>query len=121
MAYFLTTVSHSTTGVKTINVGFQPISARITAGNKTGVADNCARKTTGVTDGTNQICDVEYLDTTSGYTDRFSDRLVSVRERVAGTITEVVRANFDSFTATELKYNVTTANVNFQFLIEVDG
>lgn len=122
MAYFLTTISHSTTGVKTITCGFQPLGARITVSAQSG-GQTFAHKSVGVTDGVNQICDHFYQDATRGKTDRFTDRLVSQWDWDAGTsaFVEKTRANFDSTTATQFKYNVITANLNYQYLVEVWG
>lgn len=117
MAYFLGSTSHNTTGVKTITVGFQPIGVRITTG-PNGGSESAAHQSVGVTDGTNSVCDSLFQDATRGKSDRFSDRLVSVWEWNGAAFTEVCKATFDSFTATQLKYNVTTANVNYQFKIE---
>lgn len=121
MSYFITTISHNTTGVKTITVGFQPLAAHITVGQKTSTAQTMAHLSKGITDGTNQICDTFFADGTRAKTERFSDRLVSHIEHNGTNYVEKVRADFDSFTATELKYNVVTPDVNYQFLIEVWG
>lgn len=121
MNYFVGTISHGTTGVKTITCGFQPIGARITVGQKTLTTQNFSHKSVGVTDGATQICDTFYQDTTAGSTQRSNAKLVSVLENSAGTITEVAAAAFDSFTATALKYNVTTANSAYQYLVEIWG
>lgn len=121
MAYFLETVTHSTTGVKTRTIGFQPQALRITIGKKVGVTVNSIQQSVGVSDGTLQYVDSIYGDTAALATKRDTAKLVSQWEKVAGTWTEVVAATFDSFTATEVKYNVTTGNVNYQFQIEVWG
>jgi len=122
MAYFLTTASYGVTGVKTVTCGFQPLAARITVGSKTG-GQTYAHKSVGVTDGTNQVCDWWYQDATRGNTNRNSDRMVNQVEWDSGTSAWVTktRSNFDSFTATEFKHNVVTADSNYQYLIEVWG
>lgn len=123
MAYRLFLVTHGTTGVKTRNVGFQPIEARITLGAKDGAVQTWLQKSEGVTDGTSSVCLSQWGDITAGVKS-FKDitgTLASQYDKVSGTWTEVVHANFDSFTATEFKYNVTAANSNFQFIVEVWG
>lgn len=120
MAYYLTTISHSTTGVKTRTPGFQPIGARITVAAKSG-GETYAHKSIGITDGTNQICDSFFQDATRGKSDRYTDRLISQWEWNGAAFVEKVRVDFDSFTATEFKYNVVTADVNYQLLVEVWG
>lgn len=120
MSYFLTTASHSTTGVKTITCGFQPIGARITVSAKSG-GQTYAHQSVGTTDGTNTVTDSWYQDATRGKTDRYTDRIVSQWEWDSGgsVWSEKTKATFDSFTATEFKYNVNTADVNYQYFIEV--
>lgn len=123
LLYFLTTISHNTTGVKTITCGFPPVRAKITVISN-GSADPIAHKSEGVTDGTNQICDTFAVKAASGYSysDRFNDRLVSFHEfDGSGNPTLVTRANYDSKNATQFKYNVITANVNCQYRVEIEG
>lgn len=122
MNYYFTTVSHSTTGVKIRTPGFQPVRAKITVAAKSG-GQTYAHKSVGTTDGTNSVCDAFYQDATRGKTDRYTDRLVSQWEWDTGTSAwvEKTKATFDSFTATEFKYNVVTADVNYQYFIEVWG
>lgn len=118
MSYFIETISHPSTGLKTRTIGFQPTGVRITVSQKTSTAQTMAHKSVGISDGTNQICDTFYADGNYAKTERFNDRLVSHIEHNGVSFVEKVRANLDSFTATELKYNVITADVNYQFLIE---
>lgn len=123
MGYFLTTISHNTTGTKSITVPAQPLGLRITTSKKTSVTQNFAHMSMGVSDGTNQVCDAFFQDTTVGSTQRSSTKIVSVLENSAGTVTEVCAAHVDNataaWTATAVKYIVDTANVNYQFLVEV--
>lgn len=121
MAYFLETVTHSSAGLKTRTVGFQPTALRITIGKKVGVTMNAIQQSVGVTDGVNQMCDSLYGDTSGLSTKRDLAKIASQWEKVGGVWTEVISASFDSFTATEVKYNVTTGNVNYQFQLEVWG
>jgi hypothetical protein len=121
MAYYASLASHGTTGVKTEPVGFQPQCAKITVGSQFGTTNTVARFSTGRTDGTNQFNHSLFADGTGRQTVSKADRMVSVWERQSGTLVEVLRVNFDSFTATQFKYNVTTANANYQLDIEVWG
>lgn len=122
MNYYFATISHGTTGVKTRAVGFQPLGARITVAAKSG-GQTYAHQSVGVTDGTNTVCDSWYQDATRGKSERYTDRMASQWEWDSGTSTwvEKTRAGFDSFTATEFKYEVITADVNYQYFIEVWG
>lgn len=117
MSYFLTTVSHGSTGIKTINCGFQPTGARITVG-ASGNNDTNAQMSVGITDGTNQICDAWYQDASRGKQDRVSNKLVNVWDWNGSAFYNPSQATFDSFTSTQFKYNVTTADSNYQYLIE---
>lgn len=120
MNYFVETVSHNTTGVKTRTCGFQPLGARITTC-APGGSDTNAQQSVGVTDGTLQICDTFYQDASRGKQARISGELVHCYGWNGSAFTDEVVATFDSFTSTEFKYNVTTANVSYQFLVEVWG
>lgn len=123
MNNYLTTVSHNSTGVKTITCGFQPKGARITV-SRNGVGDTLSHLSQGVTDGTNQVCSTNAADPANGYgySDRFGDRMVGFYGfDVSGAPLELTRANFSAFTATEFKYDVITKNVNCQYLVEIWG
>lgn len=125
MNYKQGTITHSTTGVKTITCGFQPLAAEIICGgDPAGTQTSINHLSIGTTDGTNQVCDSWALDTANhAKQDRYSDRLVSVWKWDVGTsaFVEEVKATFDSFTATEFKYNVTTGNANRQFRYRIWG
>lgn len=121
-SFLAATTSFGTTGVKTIDVGFQPIGMRITVCQKFNTSQTFSHWSYGVVGSYEaellQFCHSTFQDTTGGQSKTYSDRIVSHWERVAGTLTEKVAATFDSFTTTELKINVTTADANYQFLIE---
>lgn len=119
MNYLLGTISHSTTGIKTITCGFQPLGARITAGPING-GSTVTRQSLGVTDGTTQVCDAFYQSDLRGKQNRLTE-MVHVYDWNGTAFIDKVVATFSSFTATEFKYNVTTADVNYQFQIEVWG
>lgn len=124
MNYSRGTITHTTTGVKTYTCGFQPVEAEIVVTYAPGATDNRQHRSAGTTDGTNQVCDVDYLETTHIFEQRFTDRLVEIREWNGATWVTVLTATFDSFTATEFKYNVTVAGANagsYQFHRKVRG
>jgi hypothetical protein len=122
MLYYNTSITPSTTGIKTISCGFQPVGMRITVSAKNG-SDTVSHMSIGQVDNTGyQTCNTTYTDTTGGQTTKYTDRMASVLERVSGTITEVSRANFDSFTATQAKFNCTvSAGTAYQYHVEVWG
>lgn len=123
MNYKQGTISHATTGVKTITCGWQPLAAEIIVGGKPGTTQTVSHLSFGTTDGTNQVVDTFYSDASRDKQERYSDRIVSIYEWDAGTsaYVEKARANFDSFTATEFKYNVITADANYQFRYRIWG
>lgn len=114
MAYYCATVSYSSAGIKTITCGFQPVGMRITINYNSGTVHS-----KGTSDGTRQLCDWFFNDVTDYDGGNHTDRMVSARDMVGGVITEIARANFDSFTATAGKINVVTANVGPTFTVEL--
>lgn len=122
MQYYNTSITPSSTGIKTISCGFQPVGMKITVGAKSG-SDASTRRSIGQVDNSGyQTCDTEYGDQTGDKTNSHTDRLVSILDRVAGVISEVGRADFDSFTTTQAKFNVVTAAGSaYQYHVEVWG
>ena len=119
MAYYFTRVTHGTTGVKTRTVGFQPAGARITIGAKDGGTYTWIQNSRGTTNGVGHVCFTEYGDISTGLKSKNDTSvLASQFDKVSGVWTEVISAAFDSFTATEFKYNVTKADSGFTFIVE---
>lgn len=121
MAYYQATISHGTTGVKTRTPGFQPLAAKITVVPFSAATE--LQKSVGTTNGTIQITDTDYVDPNRSKQERFSDRMAHIYKWNSGSSSydTKFRADFDSFTATEFKYNVVTADSNYQLLVEVWG
>lgn len=116
--YYTTRATYGTTGVKTITCGFQPVAMRITVAGKGGSAA-VVQRSEGTADGTRQNYDSIYWDSSGGHTKDGNTKMISHWERVAGVLTEVIAISFDSFTATEGKFNVTTADNNYSVKIEL--
>lgn len=106
----------SGTGLSTFALGFQPTWANFRVTGKAG--DTVCHGSWGGTDGTNQNCGSTYMDTTGGASFDVNTKVVSHYDRVAGTITEVLSASFDSFVATGVKLNVAIANTNYKVTID---
>lgn len=104
------------TGLKTISVGFQPTWARLEVCAKT-TPQGFSHTSAGETDGSSQFVLSTFQDTTGGYSVNSASKVVSHYERVGGTITEVLAASFDSFTASGIKLNVITGNSAYQVLL----
>lgn len=120
MSYFLTTASYGSTGVKTIACGFQPNRLKITV-SSSGASQAVNHTSEGVTDGTNAVCVSTFTDGTGSSSWFTTGKMVSHFTRVSGTLTEHVAATFDSFTATQAKFNVTAFDANYTFRIEIWG
>ena len=121
MQYFLETISHSTTGVKTRTPGFPVVGYKITIGSKNG-GPNYVVRSEGSCDGTLQVCHTSYVDASRALMDApYNDRVAFVKEWNGAAYVTKVHATHDSLTATEIKYNVVTADANYQFKIEAWG
>jgi hypothetical protein len=118
MSYYTTRAAYGTTGVKTITCGFQPVAMRITVSGK-GSNAPVVQLSTGTADGTRQNYEAIYWDGSGGHTKDGNTKIISQWERVAGTLTEVVAGTFDSFTATEGKFNLSAANNNYALKVEL--
>ncbi len=99
------------TGTQTLSLGFQPKRVRFTCSQKdSGSNDTIAHKSDGTvtngSSGTWSECESFYTDTTGSQSFRFDDRLVSHYERVGGTITEIFRINFNSWTTNGMKVDI---------------
>lgn len=114
MAFAKSTITHSTTGVKTYTVGFQPVEAELIVSPAPGAAIADVFLSRGDTDGTTHTCDTFTVNGSRRYQQRYTDRLASIEEWNGSAWTEVFKITFDSFTATEFKYNVVTGNANYQ-------
>ena len=117
--YYTTRSSYGTTGVKTITCGFQPVAMRITVGAKSGLATTTNQKCVGTADGARQNYVSTFSDSSFNQTKDSNDKMIRHYENVAGVLTEVVTGTFDSFTATQGKFNLSLANSNYSLTIEL--
>lgn len=123
MSYKFGTVSHGTTGVKTITCGFAPLMWEFIVEPAPGGSSTSIERSVGVGDGTNQNCTQEYTDPSRSRMERFTDKLACVKKWNSGSSTyddKFVTA-FDSTTATELKHNVTVADSSYQIRFKIWG
>lgn len=121
MNYFNGTTAYGSTGIKTIAVGFQPVFARAVVFKNSSGSQTYLHLSQGSGNSTFQHVDTVFHDSTGAKTDGANGKIVSHLERVSGTITEVLAVSIDSFTATEIKLNVTTANAGYSIYLEVWG
>lgn len=106
MAYALDSSTPVSTGIKTWTIGFQASRIRFVASPGTS-STSVVRESEGLCDGTTQICDSKTIDS-QRFQQRYNDRLCSISEWNGVSWVEIFRVNFDSITATEVKYNVVT-------------
>jgi hypothetical protein len=118
MAFFCGTTTQASTGVKTLFIGFQPVGVRFTVCQKIATSEAYHHLSEGRVDGTRQSVNSTFCDSTSGLSINSTTKCISHYERVGGVVTEVLAASFDSFTASSVKINVTTANSNYQIFVE---
>ena len=121
MAFYATTTSPPSAGGYTITPGFQPEEVEIMVGSAFGATSSTLRQSIGWTNGTNQFYHSLFEDSTGRQQKSGSDRIVSHWERVGGVMTEVLRVNLNSFTPTQFKFDVITANPNYQLFIRIRG
>jgi hypothetical protein len=91
---------------------------RITVGAKSGT-DALGHMSVGTADGTRQNYVSTYADGTTFQTKQGNNKIISHWEDVGGTMTEVVAGTFDSFTATEGKFNLSAVNNNYTLVVEL--
>ncbi len=103
------------TGVQTYSgVGFQGTEIEFFCGSKNGSSTSVDQQLIGSVDSTSyNQAKTWFRDSTGFKYIEYTDRCISVWERVSGTLTEVIRASFHSWTADGFKLNVTTANANY--------
>ena len=132
MPYFVTALTHSTSGAKSVTCGFQPKGLRITASQRSTNNDNLVRESVGMSDGTNQVCTSQFYDGGTGGSGtngvgplKFIDRVVSVRDRSGGIVSEVAAAHVDTsvapWTSTAVGYVVDIGNSSYQYQLDVWG
>jgi len=118
MSYKLSKITPSTTGVKTWTTGFAAAAFRLKVIPSPGAASPIVFESDGSTDGTSHYCDTKTVETTRIYQERFTDRIASIFEWNGTAWVETLKVQFDSFTATEVKYNIITANSGYQLCRE---
>lgn len=113
MASKVTSTAWGTTGVKTITTTFLPASAEFEVflfGGATGGDRWISR---GWTDGTNQNCQWDLSDTGVSEVDGDNAAVIRIKIWNGATWVDDFVVTKDSFNATSLKVNVTTANPNY--------
>lgn len=98
MATKISNFSQGATGNASIaGVPFLPTSVEFYVAQKTSTTENFAHYSSGVCNGLTQMAHSIYWDSTGGSTKSFFDRSVHHMNRVAGTLTDIIRAEWVSF------------------------
>lgn len=121
MNYLSTSDSYGSTGIQSLYTGFLPVCVEITVGQKYNTTQNFTHLSIGAGDNNYQRVTAIYQDSTGGKTVTTDGKIVSVWERVGGTLTEVLSLSISSFTSNTVEFNVTTANSNYSLHIRVWG
>lgn len=93
----------------------------VTVGQKYNTTQNFTHLSVGAGDINYQRVTAIYQDSTGGKTVTTNGRVVSVWERVSGTLQEVLAISIDSFTSSTVEFNVITPNSNYSLHIRVWG
>jgi len=118
MSYYTGRLTISSSGINTFTVGFAPTWARFRVSQKVGTVETTNHLSLGGTDGTRQNCSSFFTDGSGNTCFDTNTKVVSHYERVGGTVTEVLAATFDSFTATGVKVNASIPNASYQVTLE---
>lgn len=123
MSSYTATVTLATAGSGTVVVtpGFQGKEVEIKVSGLFGTTDSTIRFSLGWGDGTRQSCDSLFTDGTLYDSRKATDRVVSLWDNVAGTLTEVLSASNPVFTATQLKLDIGIANGSYKVSVKVTG
>lgn len=114
---FAGTTTFGTTGIKSLNLGFKPALVQLRVCAKYNTPQTFSHLSLGESDSYSQQVTSTYQDTTGGYSKNDLTKVVSHYERVGGVITEVLSAEFHSFTASGVKINVLIGNPNYQVIL----
>lgn len=121
MSTYTTTTTFDTTGIKTITPGFQSAGITVDVAPASGAAFTGIQFCSGWTDGTRKKCDSIYFNhaTTAAKSEKSTSKLVRLfGEDGSGNIIVVLEAVLDSVTATQVKFNVTIASIDYQVSIK---
>lgn len=116
--YITGTVTLSSTGFVTINLGFKPTWVRLTVGSKSGTSENYMHQSVGAADAVAQTCVSTFYDMYGGKTATSTSLIVDHYERVGSAVQSVLKASFASFVTTGVKLNVATPHSGYPIMLE---
>ncbi len=115
-----TTLATTGTGVVVATPGFLGKEVEIKLSSINGT-DSTVRLSLGWGDGTRQNCDSIFTDGTLYDSRKQTNKVVSLWDNVSGVLTEIVSASNPVFTATQLKLDVATVDINYKCSIKITG
>lgn len=124
MASHETTTTFDSIGVKTVTPGFPATSIAVEVAPANGLAFQGVQFCSGWTDGTRKKCDSIYANLSNGLakSEKSTSKLIRLfGEDGSGNVVVVLEATLNSITATQVKFDVTTANTNFQVSVKCEG
>lgn len=124
MASYTTTTTFGSTGIKAITPGFQATSVSVSVTPATGLPSQLVQHCFGWTDGTRKMCDSIFMNPVTGNarSEKSTSKLVRLWDEDSnGNIIVILEAVLDSITATQVKFNVTTAHTDYQVSIKCEG
>lgn len=127
MQSYTTTTTWTSTGIKTVTPGFQAKVIRISILPATGSPFQGVQFCYGRTDLTRKSADSVYANLSNGLaeSEKSTSKLFRLRgEPTSGALGTILEGILDSVTATQVKFNVQTADataVDFQVTVECDG
>ncbi len=124
MGSYTSTTTFNSTGIKSVTPGFQSSVVTISVAPAVGEAFQGVQHAFGWTDGTRKMCDFQYANLQNGraISGKTTSKLVQLwGEDAMGNLVVVVEATLNSITATQVKFDVTTASTDYQVSIKCDS
>lgn len=120
---YTSTTTFDTVGVKTITPGFQSSVITVSVAPAVGESFQGVQHCLGWTDGTRKMCDFQYLNPANGVaiSGKTTSKVVQLWGEVNGNLAVVLEATLNSFTATQVKFDVTVASTDYQVSIKCES
>lgn len=126
MSSYTATTTFSTVGTATASItpGFQSTAVTVTVTPAVGAAVQAVQHCMGWTDGTRKMCDSIFMNMTTGNAKsvKTTSKLIQLwGEDVNGSLIVILEATLNSFTTTQVKFDVAIANINYQVSVKCDS
>lgn len=121
MNSYVATTTFGSSGTYALTTGFSGKLVELKASGYFGGTDPTAHTSLGWSDGVRQNCDSTFADGSLHSSKKVTNKLLSLWENQSGVLVEVLSISFNSFTATQVLFNVTIGNPSYQVSIKVLG